>query len=136
MFLASKPWPRTSRNLNCFEIYLELQRVACVQTARPVFPEDRRRFEEDASYEDHEIRWQRVVNVVMASDSIVIYAAGDSYQDALAMGAAVRGLIVAGFRDGIALRGAITIGELNEIHLEDNTSMDKTGQWDSQGSLG
>lgn len=103
------------------EIYRELQSAARLQTTRPVFPEDHRRFDADAYYEDHEISRKRVVNVVMASDSIVVYSATDAYPDALAVGAAVRGLLVAGFRNGVALRGALAIGELDEIDLEDDT---------------
>jgi hypothetical protein len=102
------------------EIYRRLQDAARLQTARPVFPEDHRRFDEDAYYEDAEIQRARVVNVVMASDSIVVYASGDSHKDAMAVAAAVRGLIVAGFRDGVALRGAIAIGELDEVDLADD----------------
>jgi hypothetical protein len=102
-------------------IYGELQRAARLQTTRPIFPEDQRRFDADAYYEDHEIARQRVVNVVMASDSIAVYSAGDGYADALSVGAAVRGLLLAGFRSGVPLRGALAIGELDEIDLEDDT---------------
>ena len=38
----------------------------------------------------------------------------------MAVAAAVRGLILAGFRDGVPLRGAIAIGELDEFDLEDD----------------
>lgn len=103
------------------EIYRELQLAARLQTTRAVFPEDARRFDQDAHYEDHEIGRGRVVNV-MASDSIVVYSASDEYTDALAVGAAVRGLLVAGFRNGIALRGALAIGEPDELDLKDDAS--------------
>jgi hypothetical protein len=102
------------------EIYGELQAVARSQTVRPVFPEGHRRFDSDAYYMDHEITRLRVANVVMASDSIVVYSARDSHEGALAVAAAVGGLIVAGFRSGVALRGALAIGELDELDLEDD----------------
>jgi hypothetical protein len=65
-----------------------------------------------------EISWQRVTNIVMASDSIVVYSGGDTHLEALAVTAAVRRLIVAGFRSGIALRCALAIGELDELDIE------------------
>jgi hypothetical protein len=103
------------------EIYRDLQRAARLQTTRPVFPEDHRRFDADAYYEDHEIRRERVASVVMASDSIIIYSEGTEWEDALAVGAAVRNLLIAGFRNGIPLRGGIAIGALDEVRLPDNT---------------
>lgn len=102
------------------EIYRDLQATARLQTTSPVFPDDQRRFDSDAYYEDSEISRKRVVNVVMASDSIVVYSATVEYADALAVAAAVRGLLVAGFRNGVALRGALAIGELDEVRLDDD----------------
>ncbi len=118
--LGFRPLVESVEHSKLLEIYRELQRAAHMQTALPIFPDDHRRFDPDAYYEDAEISRRRVVNVVMASDSIVVYSASDSHTDAMAVAAAVRGLIVAGFRNGVALRGALAIGELDEVDLDDD----------------
>lgn len=44
----------------------------------------------------------------------------DTHQEALAVAAGVRGLLLAGFQNGIAPRGALTVGDLDEIDLADD----------------
>jgi len=109
------------------DVYRKLQQATDLQTARTVFPDDQRRFDSDAYYEDFELARRRVVNVVMASDSIVVYSSADTWQDAWAVLAATRGLVVAGFRNGLALRGAAAIGDLDEIEFEEDAG--DPGNW-------
>jgi hypothetical protein len=117
--LGFKALVETVSQKELLDIYGQLQAAASIHTTRTVFPDDHRRWDSDAYYAPEEITRQRVANVVMASDSIVVYSPGDSYLDAMTVTAAVRGLIVAGFRTGVALRGALAIGELDELDIED-----------------
>jgi hypothetical protein len=116
-------------------IYRSLQQAAHAQTTTPVFPDDHRRWDSDAYYADDEIQRRRTANVVIASDSIIVYSHDldrpadipdepdgiQAMQDAGGVLAAVRGLLVAGFRQGVALRGGIAIGELDELSLDQET---------------
>lgn len=109
------------------DAYRQLQEAARRQTARPRFPDDQRRFDADAHYAFEEIAWSRVVNVVVASDSVVVYSQSDSREDFSAVSAGVRGLLVEGFRQGLPLRGAICLGELDEIDIADDVI--NSGEW-------
>jgi hypothetical protein len=120
--LGFKALVETAPQEKLLTIYGRLQEAARDWTTSPVFPDDHRRFDGDAYYAPDEISHRRVANVVMASDSIVVYSAGDTDRDALAVLAAVRGMLLAGYRDGIALRGAVAIGELDELDIEDEAS--------------
>lgn len=128
MFSDSRPSSRTCRKAGWSRSTESCKRAARLQTTRPIFPKDQRRFDADAYYEDHEIARQRVVNVVMASDSIAVYSAGDGYADALAVGAAVRGLLLAGFRSRVPLRGALAIGDSMRLISRTTRSTGRTGR--------
>lgn len=97
------------------ELYGELQAAAHEGTSIRVYPDDHRRFDSDPHYEEHEIALRRTVNVVMASDSIVVFSPGDSYEDAMWVLTAVRVLLLSGLRRGLALRGGVAIGELDVL---------------------
>ena len=113
--LGFKSLVETVEHDKLVEIYSQLQATARLQTTTPVFPDDHRRFDADAYYEDHEVSRRPNVHVAMASDSIVVYSRSDGYEDALAVVAAARALLLAGFRHGIPLRGGIAVGDLDEV---------------------
>ena len=93
--------------------YRTLQAVARQATSIPVFPDDHRRRDSDAYYDDHEIRRARTVHVVMASDSIVVFPEADDYRGTMDVLAAVRALLAAGLKAGLPLRGGVARGELD-----------------------
>jgi hypothetical protein len=125
--LGFKELVRAASQEELVALYRQLQEAARLQSTLPVFPDDPRRWDHDAYYDREEIQRTRVVNIAMASDSILVYAQGDGWQDVLPVCMAVQGLLMTGFRLGIPLRGAVTVGELDEVDLEDDVL--NRGSW-------
>lgn len=95
------------------ELYRKLLRAGHDETMASNFPDDRRRFEQEPFFDESEILMSRRFSVLMASDSILLYSDGDAFLDALAVTYGVIGLLAAGFRLGMPLRGGIARGEFD-----------------------
>jgi hypothetical protein len=120
-------------------IYSQLLTAAHQNTAESVFPDDHRKWDEDPFYAPEEIQTRRRANLVIASDSIIVYSndVTGPPEDAetsrrqlnatLSVLAAVRGLLGAGFQNGLALRGGLAIGDLDEVGLAPDTV--NPGNW-------
>ncbi|MCW2952768.1 MAG: hypothetical protein JWQ48_1938 [Conexibacter sp.] len=113
--LGFKQLVRAVPHADLVTLYRELQMAAHEGTSTRVYPEDHRRFDSDPHYEEHEIGLRRTVNVVMASDSIVVFSSGEGYEDARSVLTAVRVLLTAGLSRGLPLRGGVAVGELDLI---------------------
>lgn len=99
------------------KLYRELLAAGYAHTTVPSFPDDHRNWDEEPVYHDHEVKQQRFVNVVMASDSIIVFS--DHECETGNVVSAVRRLLRAGFRLGLPLRGAIAFGDLDIVDATD-----------------
>lgn len=113
--LGFKPLVQATPHADLLAKYRHLQAAAYKATSVPVFPDDQRRFDPDAYYEPHEIKRARTANVLMASDSIVVYAEADDHSGATSVLACVRALLAVGLEIGMPLRGGVARGECDLI---------------------
>src|ERR1700719_210244 len=105
-------------------LYKELLDAGYAHTTRTRFPDDHRKWDEEPVYYDDEIKQVRFIDVMMASDSIVVLSENDDWREVADVVSAVSRLLIAGFQLGMPLRGAITIGDLD---LVDGTDLAERG---------
>src|SRR5271157_4947777 len=107
------------RQQELIDLYRQLQEVVCEHTTSSVFRDDARKYDEDPLYSPDEVSQAPFVNFLMASDSIVLYSPHGGSEDAKAVIAAVTRLLIAGYRLGMPLRGAITAGEIDVVQRDE-----------------
>jgi hypothetical protein len=111
------------------EKYRQLQLAADRATRVPVFPDDQRRFDADAFYEGSEVGRARTAHVLMASDTVVVFARADDHNATLSVLACTRALLAVGFDIGMPLRGGVARGPLELIRGSEQSSAQRPIGW-------
>ncbi len=100
-------------------LYQKLLEAANKHTALAIYPDDHRKWDEEPVFREDEVTHVAYVNLMIASDSIVVFSYNDQPFEAGRVVTAVSELLIAGFELGLPLRGAITVGELDVVRADD-----------------
>jgi hypothetical protein len=110
-------------------LYKALMDTVYEHTTLTSYPDDHRKWDEDPYYDEHEVKQLRFVKMMIASDSIVLFSDDDGSDGARRVLSAVKRLLVAGFRLGTPLRGAVTVGDLDLVEGTDVAESSTRNAW-------
>jgi hypothetical protein len=117
-------------------LYAELLKAGYSHTTARSHPDDERKWDEDPVYHDREVQHHRFVHLMMANDSIFLYSESNGWEDASSVVASATRLMIAGFRLGMPLRGAIALGDLDIVDGDFDTATPSRWTAKSLGLVG